>query len=140
MAGFGIGRTLSQAVREGERNVKPLLLQGEARNLSRDTLDRLGETSEALDALFDAVKTKVGDLEGLQEPADVIAFAIEFLAGVPMERASRATSRVHMPGKYRVEAAQLVRGPHGRRAVELGVTYARSRSFVECPAVRKRIV
>ena len=135
MAGFGIGRSLSQTVRENEPNVKPQLKQGEDRNLSRDTLDRLGETSEALDALFVVLKTKGVDVDGLQEPSSILAVAIEFLAGDPgPERASRPT------GRHRRFAVAASRGRYGRRAVEAGGTYAVSRPFVEFSPARKRSI
>jgi len=117
MAGIGNAR---MPTRTGESNLTPLLGMGEARNLSRNTIDRLTETAAGIDAVAEALRVKGVDLEGLAEPSSILSLAVAVIAGVPMEeRASRPT------GRHRRFAIAASRGRYGRS----GRTYAASRKF-----------
>jgi len=123
MAAIGNARVLTKT--KGESNLTPLLGMGEARNLSRNTIDRLTETMAGIDAVAEALRVKGVDLEGLAEPSSILSLAVAVIAGVPMEeRASRTGAAViYNRDRHRRFAIAAVRGRYGRS----GGTYAASR-------------
>jgi len=113
MAGIGNAR---MPTRKGESTLTPLLGLGEARNLTRNTIDRLTETAAGLDAVVAALRSAGVNVDDLAEPSSILSLAVAVIAGVPMEeRASR--------GRHRGFAIEAVRGRYGRS----GGTYAASR-------------